>query len=161
MSKPTVSIRLAQPQDAALIKQMIVDLAGFQNHSEDVRTSAALIQAQMAQQKPPFECLIAEVGGHAAGFALFYAIYSTWEGREGLYLEDLFVSQQHRGLGLGKRLLSALADIARTRGCTRVDWMVQDDNQGAQNFYANFGACSVPGWSRWRLELPASNTQTF
>jgi GNAT superfamily N-acetyltransferase len=147
--------------DAAIIQQMIVDLADFQNHRQDVKASIDLLQSQMADEKPPFECLLAEVNGAAAGFALFYGMYSTWEGRHGLFLEDLFVYPQFRGAGVGSGLLTSLTDIARDRGCTRVDWMVQNDNSNAKTFYANFGAATVPGWSRWRLELPANEAQTL
>ena len=156
-----VTIRLATALDAASIKQMIVDLADFQNHRQDVKASTDAIRQQMSQQKPPFECLLAEVDGVAAGIALFYGMYSTWEGQNGLFLEDLFVYPQFRGSGVGKKLLSALTDIACARGCTRLDWMVQNDNSSAQTFYANFGAATIPGWSRWRLELPAGEAQTL
>ena len=154
-----ITIRLATAQDAALIKQMIIDLADFQNHRQDVKASTDAIRQQMSQQQPPFECLLAEFDGVAAGFALFYGMYSTWEGRDGLFLEDLFVYPQFRGAGVGKKLLSALTDIACVRGCTRLDWMVQNYNSSAQTFYANFGAATVPGWSRWRLELPVGEAQ--
>jgi GNAT superfamily N-acetyltransferase len=156
-----VTIRLATAQDAAVIKQMITGLADFQNHLQDVKASTSAIRHQMSQEKPPFECLLADVDGVAAGFALFYGMYSTWEARDGLFLEDLFVYPQFRGSGVGKGLLTALTDIACARGCTRLDWMVQNDNSSAQTFYANFGAATVPGWSRWRLELPAGVAQTF
>jgi GNAT superfamily N-acetyltransferase len=147
-------IRLATPEDADTIKEMILQLADFQEHASDVRTNADVLRRQLAQPDPPFECLIAEVDQQPVGFALFYSFYSTWEGTAGLFLEDLYVSDKVRGQGIGKILLSKLSEIATNRGCTRLDWMVQNSNRGAQTFYANFGAKMLPDWSRWRFELP-------
>ena len=151
-------IRVATSADADAINQMIIDLANFQKHGSDVRTSADVLRAQLSQENPPFECLIAEIDQKPVGFALFYRCYSTWEGNAGIYLEDLFVYPQARGYGVGKLLLSTLSEIAIARGCRRVDWMVQESNKLAQSFYSSFGARMIPEWTRWRFEpTPASS----
>ncbi len=152
-------IRAATANDAGTIRQMILDLAEFQKHGTEVRASAGVLSTQLASDTPPFECLIAEIEGKPVGFALFYGCYSTWEGQSGLYLEDLFVYPHMRGLGVGKALLSRLSEIAEVRGCTRIDWMVEDSNQQAQNFYSNLGARMLPDWTRWRFELSPSAGQ--
>lgn len=156
-----IQIRLATSDDADTISQMILDLAEFQKHADEVKASPSALRQQLSQELPPFECLIAEMDGSPAGFALFYDFYSTWEGSPGIYLEDLFVYPDARGKGIGKLLLSRLTDIATSRGCTRLDWMVQNSNSSAQNFYANFGARSLPDWTRWRFDVPAPMPQTI
>ena len=148
-----ITIRFATASDAEVVKLMIHDLAHYQQHADRVRASTAVLKSQLSADKPPFECLIAECKGEPVGFALFYGFYSTWEARAGLYLEDLFVSPAMRGSGVGKKLLERLTSIARERGCTQLDWMVQRDNHGAQNFYANFGARNMPEWTRWRFDV--------
>jgi len=148
-----LSIRLATAEDAGLIREMIVKLASYQKHEAEVTTDQETLRKQLCQSKPPFECLIAEVDGEAVGFALFYYFYSTWEGRTGLFLEDLYVSACRRSQGLGRALLQRLSELARERGCSRMDWMVQADNHAAQAFYANLGARSLPEWTRWRFDL--------
>jgi GNAT superfamily N-acetyltransferase len=148
-----VNVRFATARDAEIIKRMIHGLAQFQSHGDSVRASTEVLREQLESDKPPFECLIAECNQAPVGFALFYAFYSTWEARSGLYLEDLFVSPSARGTGVGKVLLERLALIARERGCTQLDWMVQRDNHGAQSFYASFGARIMPEWTRWRYDV--------
>jgi GNAT superfamily N-acetyltransferase len=150
-----LNLRLATACDAQIVYQMILDLAEFQKHAREVRTTVANLRQQLSQSNPPFECLIAEVEKKPVGLALFYNFYSTWLGSHGLYLEDLFVYPQGRGQGIGRSLLSRLSEIAQARGCHRVEWMVQNDNRSAQNFYSNFGAQQLNEWSRWRFEIPA------
>jgi GNAT superfamily N-acetyltransferase len=109
------------------------------------------LRRQLLEPRPPFECLLAEVDGQARGFALFFHNYSTWRGRPGLYLEDLFVLPEHRGQGLGKLLLSELAHIAVQRGCARMEWAVLDWNEPSIEFYRALGASRLDGWSTFRL----------
>lgn len=148
-----VTVRFATADDAEIVKQMIHSLAHFQGHDANVRASTESLRLQLASEKPPFECLLAELDGEAVGFALFYAFYSTWEARSGLYLEDLFVAPHVRGSGVGRILLERLSSVARERGCTQLDWMVQADNHQAQAFYANFGARTMSEWRRWRYDV--------
>src|SRR4029077_9503673 len=106
--KPT--IRFATPADAELILHFIRELAEYEHEARAVAAAPALIRSQMEQPQPPFECLIAEHDGEAAGFALFFRNYSTWSGHPGLYLEDLFVLEQYRSCGIGKALLTRLGN---------------------------------------------------
>ena len=106
----------------------------------------------MASVSPPFECLIAEDGDTALGFALFYRSYSTWLGRPALFLEDFFVEQKHRGRGVGLTLIRRLAAIVRERGYSRLEWRVLDWNEPAHRFYRSIGAFPIDEWTVWRVE---------
>ncbi|HZO83224.1 MAG TPA: GNAT family N-acetyltransferase [Candidatus Binataceae bacterium] len=147
-----LTIRFAAPADAELILHFIRGLAEYERQPDAVRASAASLRAQMEAADPPFECLIAERDGEPAGFALFFRNYSTWSGRPGLYLEDLFVSEPHRGHGVGKALLKRLAAIALERGWARMEWAVLDWNTAAQGFYRALGAFPKDEWTVWRLD---------
>ena len=102
-------------------------------------------------ENPYYQCLIAELDGTAVGFALYFYDYSTWLGKPGLYLEDLFVDPPYRGLGLGKALLQRLAAIALEKGCARLKWEVLDWNQPAIDFYAAMGAEFMDAWRNVRV----------
>ena len=106
----------------------------------------------MESDHPPFECLIAEVDGEPQGFALFFRNYSTWRGQPGIYLEDLFVPERHRGTGLGKLLLATLARLTVERGGTRLEWQVLDWNQPSIDFYERIGAEVKRDWLPCRLD---------
>lgn len=95
---------------------------------------------QMESKEPPFECILAEVDNKIVGFGLFFQNYSTWQGRPGLFLEDLYVEPNHRGTGIGKKLLRKLADICLERNYGRMEWEVRSDNQPAIDFYDSLGA---------------------
>jgi GNAT superfamily N-acetyltransferase len=131
----TPTIRFATPADAELILHFIRGLAEYEHEAHSVAATPALIRSQMEQAEPPFECLIAEHDGEAAGFALFFRNYSTWDGRAGLYLEDFFVPERFRGHGVGKALFKRMAQLAVERGWTRMEWAVLDWNRPAQQFY--------------------------
>ncbi len=150
-----IAIRLAAPADAQLVLRFIRGLAEYERQPEAVQATAASLRAQMEAQDPPFECLIAERDGEPAGFALFLRNYSTWSGRPGLYLEDLFVPEAHRGCGVGKALLKRLAAITLERGWARMEWAVLDWNTPAQGFYRALGAAPKDEWTVWRLDGPA------
>ena len=147
----TPTIRFATAHDAETILRFIRALAEFEREPEAVQATPARLRAQMEDRNPPFECLIAEHEGEALGFALFFRTYSTWSGRAGLYLEDLFVLDQHRGCGIGKALLQRLAQITTERGWARMEWSVLDWNTGAQDFYRAQGARPMDDWTMWRL----------
>lgn len=147
----SIVLRHAGPADAPEIHRLIVALATYEREPEAVEVTPAVLRAQLSAERPPFECLIAEAEGAVVGFALYFHNYSTWRGRPGLYLEDLFVEPARRGRGIGRRLFAALAQIAATRGCARMEWMVLDWNAPAIAFYQALGARPVAGWAAYRL----------
>jgi GNAT superfamily N-acetyltransferase len=148
----TINIRQAIPSDAVRLWQLICDLAAFQGHPGAVRTSPESLRQQMENATPPFECLVADADGCLVGFALYYHNYSTWEGKQGIYLEDFYVTDQCRGTGVGKMLLSTLADLALKRGCARIDWNVLSTNHMALRFYERIGGSALNDWITWRLD---------
>lgn len=159
----SIHIRPATPADVPLILQFIKDLAEYERDPlAVVATEASLHQhlfgsglAPHRTAAPTAECLIGEIDGVAHGFAVFFHNFSTWKGRPGLYLEDLFVRPEHRGVGLGKALLAAVAKIAHTRACPRMEWAVLDWNTPAIDFYRSLGAHPLQEWSIFRMTEPA------
>lgn len=146
-----ISLRTARPEDADTILNFIRALALYEREPDAVRVDAATLRAQMSAQPAPFECLLAEYDGKAAGFALFFHTYSTWRGKQGIWLEDLFVLPELRGRGVGKALLKAVAAIARERDCARFEWSVLDWNQPAIDFYRSLGAIPMSEWTTYRV----------
>jgi GNAT superfamily N-acetyltransferase len=144
-------LRFANASDAASILRFIRALAEYEREPDAVQTDEATLRAQLEETPPPFECLIAEQGGAAVGFALFFHTYSTWRGRRGIWLEDLFVLPEARGRGVGKALLSRVAAIARERDCARLEWSVLDWNQPALDFYRSLGARALDEWTIHRV----------
>lgn len=144
-------IRFAGPADAGVIHGFIVELAVYEKEPDAVEVTPAELAAQLAAERPPFECLLAEEGGQALGFALFCHNYSTWRGRPGIWLEDLFVPEVHRGRGVGAALLRRLGRLAVERGCRRMEWSVLDWNTPAHGFYRSIGAAPLDEWTTWRL----------
>ena len=145
------TIRLAGPQDAKDIHRLIRELAIYEREPDAVEATPESLREQLAQDHPPFQCLLAEEGGEAVAFALFFRNYSTWRGRPGLYLEDLFVAPHARGRGLGRRLFVELARRAVEGGCARMEWAVLDWNASALGFYERMGARALQGWTLHRL----------
>ena len=156
-ARPAVSprIRFATPEDAPLLLRFIRELAAHVNHLDAVEVTEDDLRAQLSQPRPPFECLVAErldgEAPRALGFALFFGSYSTWRGRPGLYLEDLYVSPVHRGAGVGRALLATLARLAHERGCARLEWLVVDWNTRARSFYERLGAIALSEYTTFRL----------
>lgn len=148
----TISVRFAVPADAELMLRFIRGLAEYEGQADAVQATVTGLRAQMESNDPPFECLIAERGGEAMGFALFFRNYSTWSGFPGLYLEDLFVLEQFRGQGVGTALLRRLAAITIERGWARMEWSVLEWNSRAQGFYRSLGAAPKEEWTVWRLQ---------
>jgi GNAT superfamily N-acetyltransferase len=139
-------IRAATVNDASLLKALICELAEYERERNHVViTEADLIRHGFGPQ-PKFRALIAEWGGQPAGYALFFGVYSTWEGRPGLFLEDLFVREQFRGKGIGRALLAKVAGLARRENCYGVRWEVLDWNQPAIDFYKSLGATFLDQW---------------
>ncbi len=153
MTDPTdeaPSIRLAGRGDAATILRLIRELADYENLLDQVLASEADILRDGFGEPRRFECLLAEQGGVAVGFALFFHNYSTFEGRSGLYLEDLYVNERVRSLGLGRALLARLAKLAVARGCPRLELAVLDWNP-ARAFYRRLGFDHNKDWLPYRL----------
>ena len=144
--------RPATPEDAPHIVALIAELAAYEREPAAAEATPEMIAAQLRSPSPPFECLLAEVDGAVAGFALSFRSYSTWRARPGTYLEDLFVRPGHRGKGVARALLSRLARVAMERGDGRMDWAVLDWNELAAGFYRRLGARPMNDWVLWRLD---------
>lgn len=148
----SVTIREAVPADIGTIHDFILALADYEKLSHDVRADRASLDKYLFGPRPMAEVLIAESEGSAIGFALFFHNFSTFEGRPGLYLEDLFVIPEARGLGAGKALLSRLAQLALERDCARLEWWVLDWNEPSIAFYRSLGARPMDEWTVQRVD---------
>ncbi len=151
MTTPQVRVDRATESDADVVMSLIRDLAAYEKLSDDVVATEADIRQALFTDPPAAEALIARVGEAVVGFALFFHSYSTFLGRRGLYLEDLFIRPEVRGRGYGHRLLVELARIAVERGCGRVEWSVLDWNELAKTSYRKVGARPLQEWTVWRL----------
>lgn len=151
MSAAPVRIRPATPGDVPLILELIRALAEYEKLAHECHASADALREHLFGARPYAEALIAEAGGEAAGFALYFHNYSTFMARPGIYLEDLFVRPARRGEGLGKALLVELARLAVERGCARLEWSVLDWNEPAIRFYRSLGAKTMAQWNLNRL----------
>ena len=149
---PLLSIRPAAVDDVPLIRALIGELAEYERLADAAVATDADLRAQLFGPAPAAEVLIGEVDGEPAGFALFFHNFSTFLGKRGLYLEDLFVRPAARGVGLGKHLMAALARIAVQRDCGRFEWSVLDWNAPAIGFYRRIGAVGMDEWTVQRLE---------
>jgi GNAT superfamily N-acetyltransferase len=145
-------IRPANPADLPLIAELIRALAEYEKLSDEVRFDEATLGEKLFGPRPYAEVLIGEVDGEALGFALFFHNFSTFEGRPGIYLEDLFVQPEARGLGLGKALLAELARLAVERDCARLEWWVLDWNEPSIGFYKSLGARPMDDWTVMRVD---------
>jgi len=148
----TLSIRSATPADLPLIAQLIRDLADYEKLAHEVRFDEAVMGEKLFGARPYAEVVIGELNGAAQGFALFFHNFSTFEGKPGIYLEDLFVRPAARGSGLGKALLSHLAMLAVERDCARLEWSVLDWNEPAIGFYKKLGARLMDEWTVMRVD---------
>ena len=148
---PSLTIRPATPADVPLILTLIRELAEYEREPDGVVATEEQLREHLFGVRQYAECVIGEVDGVAQGFALFFHNYSTWRGRPGLYLEDLFVRPPARGAGLGKALFRHLARVAVARGCARMEWAVLDWNEPAIGFYKRMGATALDEWTVWRL----------
>ncbi len=146
---PNVTIRFAKEEDTALILRFIEGLADYENMSDDVVATEETLRDSLFRRKAA-EVVIAEHNGEPAGFALFFHNFSTFLGKPGIYLEDLFVFPQARGLGLGKALLSFLAKLAVERDCGRLEWSCLDWNKPSIAFYKSMGAKPMDEWTVYR-----------
>jgi GNAT superfamily N-acetyltransferase len=151
----SLSIRPAAPADLPLIAELIRALAEYERLADAVRFDEAVLAEKLFGPRPYAEVAIGEIDGVAQGFALFFHNFSTFEGRPGIYLEDLFVRPGARGSGLGKALLAHLAALAVERDCARLEWSVLDWNEPAIGFYKGLGARLMDDWTVMRVDGPA------
>lgn len=147
---PRFTIRAAHDGEAATILKFIKLLADYEKLPNEVEATEDTIQQSIFVRKEA-EVVFAEEDGVIVGFALFFHNFSTFVGRKGLYLEDLFVLPEKRGLGYGKALLKHLAGLAAQRGCGRMEWVCLDWNTPSINFYKSIGAIPMDGWTIYRL----------
>ena len=150
MSTKTIAIRQAKREDVALINDCITQLAIYEKMLDEVVVTEQLLQEWLFE-KQIAEVIFAEMDGKEVGFALFFHNYSTFVGRGGIYLEDLFVLPEYRGHGIGKLLLKELAGIAVSRNCGRLEWCCLDWNKPSIDFYLSLGAQPMDEWTTYRL----------
>ena len=148
-------IRPAHPGDVAAIHRLVRGLAEYERSAEQVVASADDLRNALFGERPAVFAHVAEHDGAVAGFALWFLSFSTWTGRHGIYLEDLYVTPELRGHGYGKALLAELARICVERGYARFDWAVLDWNTPALGFYRALGATAMDEWTVQRLAGPA------
>ena len=146
-----IAIRPAMPADVPVILRFVHELAVFEREPEAVRATEAMLAAALFGDRPAAEAVLAEMAGEPVGFALFFHNFSTWEGRRGLYLEDLYVTPAARGQGAGAALLRHLAALAVARDCARFEWSVLDWNEDAIAFYRAMGATGQDEWTVQRV----------
>ena len=146
-----MKIRSATPEDIPTILQLIRDLATYERAPDEVTATEEQLNEVLFGERPTAEVALVFEGDAPAGFAVFFHNFSTWLGRPGLYLEDLFVNPEMRGKGYGRALLTHLARIARDRGCGRMEWAVLDWNEPAIQFYRALGAKPMHEWTVFRL----------
>ena len=147
-------IRAATRGDVPEILRLIGALAEYEKLSGMAVGTEAMLAEQLFGARPAAECLVADRGGRAVGFALFFTTFSTFLCKPGLYLEDLFVEPGQRGHGIGKALLKSLAALAVQRGCGRFEWRVLDWNEPSIKFYESLGATVMPEWELVRMTAP-------
>jgi GNAT superfamily N-acetyltransferase len=152
-----LSIRPASESDVSLLKNLILELAEYERERHLVTISEADLVRDGFGPQPKFRALIAEWNGQTAGYALFYGSYSTWEGRPGIFLEDLFVRPGYRAKGIGKALLIYVARLAEEEQCYGVRWEVLHGNKRAIEFYQQIGAKFLEEWKSMVLTVEALN----
>lgn len=146
-----IEIRSAEAQDCAAILEFIKGLAKYEKALDQVEASEEDLRSALFGNSPKAFALMCSVDGSEAGFALYFFSYSTWTGKFGLFLEDLYITPEHRGSGAGKALLKHLAGLAVATDCARFEWNVLDWNEPAINFYEAFGAKPQTEWVGYRL----------
>jgi GNAT superfamily N-acetyltransferase len=151
MDTPAATLRPASPGDLPAIVGLIRELAVFEKLAHLVVVTPESLQPHLFGPRPAAEAVVGEVGGQVVAFALYFTNFSTFLGKPGLYLEDLYVQPAHRGSGLGKALLRHLGALAVERGCGRFEWSVLDWNEHAIRFYEGMGATVMPDWRICRL----------
>ena len=146
-----IHVRAASTEDVPLVLSFINELAEFERLSHEVVATEDSLREWLFGERPVAEVVIGEHRGDAAGFALFFHNFSTFLGKPGIYLEDLYVRPEFRRAGIGRALLVHLARVASERGCGRLEWSVLDWNEPAIGFYRGIGASPVSGWTVYRV----------
>lgn len=146
-----LEIRPASEADASIILNFITDLASFENAQHEVTAMVQDLENTLFGTKSTSKALLCYLDGVPVAFAVYFSTYSTWLGRQGLYIEDVFVSEKHRGLGVGTAIFRHIAREALDAGCARLEWSVLDWNESAIGFYASIGAKPQSEWVRYRL----------
>jgi GNAT superfamily N-acetyltransferase len=146
-----VTIRPATPDDVATILRFVRELADYEREPDAVEATEQMLATALFGERPAAEAVIAEIDGEPVGFAIFFHNFSTWTGKRGLYLEDLYVTPAARGSGVGRALLAHLARLAIERDCARFEWSVLDWNAPAIGFYRKLGAIGMEEWTIQRL----------
>jgi len=152
-----ITIRPAVEADVAVILQFIRDLAKYEHLEHEVVANEGLLREGLFGSRPYAEVVLASLNGEPVGFALFFHNFSTFLGRPGIYLEDLYVRPEARGHGVGRQVLTWLAATAVSRGCGRLEWAVLDWNEPSIRFYRNLGAVPLNDWTTYRVTGPALN----
>lgn len=147
-----MKVRKAKRKDAKLIISMIMGIAKYEKLAHEVVNTEQLVHEKLFGKRRYAEVLLAYEGKEAVGFALYFYNYSTFTGKQGLYLEDLFIREEFRGKGYGKNLLLALVKRAKEEDCGRMEWVVLNWNQGAINLYNSIGAKAMTEWTTYRLD---------
>ena len=150
MTQPSLTIRMAQEQDLPLILRFIRELAQYEGLLDQVTATQEVLEEWLFRRRKA-EVVFPMVEGKEIGFALFFHNFSTFLGRAGLYLEDLYILPEYRGRGYGRALMVRLARIARERGCGRMEWWCLDENETGNRFYRSLGAAPMEEWTVWRL----------
>ena len=152
MSRPAnLTVRHARPDDCQLICDLIYELAVYERLADQAKATPELLENSLFGGARCAEALIGEINGEAAGYAIFFTSFSTFTGKPGIYLEDIYVRSQWRKHGLGKALLQKVAAIAVQRDCPRLEWSVLDWNEPAIDFYRSLGAVPMSDWIGQRL----------
>ena len=148
-------IRDADPGDVAALVELIRELAEYEREPDEVEIDAPMLAEALYCESPAVFALVAEEEGEVVGMALYFRSFSTWTGRHGVYLEDLYVRPAHRGKGIGRALVASLARLALDRGDRRLEWSVLDWNEPAIGFYRSLGAEAMEEWTVYRVSGPA------
>lgn len=144
-------VRTARPEDVPSLVSLVRELATYERAADQVRIDAVALNAALFTTSPKAHCLVVDADGEVAGMALWFVTFSTWVGRHGIYLEDLYIRPAHRGRGHGKALLAELAAVCIERGYGRLEWSVLDWNEPAIGFYRSLGAVAMDEWTVHRL----------
>ena len=148
----TISVRLARPGDEREILRLVRALADYEHEPHSVKATEEGLAAKLFCDHPQVFAHMAELDGRSVGIAVWFLNFSTWTGRHGIYLEDLFVEPETRGAGVARALFKALAEEAKRRDCARIDWQVLDWNELGKGLYRRLGAWHNKSWEPWRLD---------
>jgi GNAT superfamily N-acetyltransferase len=146
-----VIVRSATPADVPVLVGLIHDLAAFEGQPDAVEVDEAMLSDALFTESPVVFASVADDAGEVLGMTIHFLNFSTWTGRVGVFVEDVFVRPEHRGRGVGRALFADLARTARSRGYARMDWSVLDWNETALGFYRSIGAVPMTGWTGYRL----------